>query len=324
MSWPVTWDDVLDAERRIAEHLTPTPSRRYAELDEAVGHGIEVWVKHENHQPTQAFKVRNGIAALTTLSDEAKRRGVVAATRGNHGQGVAWAGRALGIEVTICVPHGNNPEKNSAMRAQGATVLEAGADYDAAVEVAQGLVTERGLTLIHSTNDPRVIAGATTITTELLAQAPALDAMVVSVGGGSQAVGALTAARQRAEGMAVYGVQAEGAAAIHDGFHRGEPVSKDAARTFADGLATRSCYALTFPALCEGLADFVTVTEAEIADAVRLLLRTTHNVAEGAGAAGLAGLRKLAPRLAGKRVGIILSGGNIDAETLRKVLAREL
>ena len=324
MSWPVTWEDVLDAERRIAEHLTPTPSRRYAELDAAVGHGVEIWVKHENHQPTQAFKVRNGIAALTSLSDEAKRRGVIAATRGNHGQGVAWAGRALGVEVTICVPHGNNPEKNSAMRAQGATVIEAGEDYDASVEVAKGLVAERGLTLIHSTNDPQVIAGATTITTELLRQAPPLDAMVVSVGGGSQAVGALTAARQLAPEMKVYGVQAGRASAIHDGFHAGESVSKDSADTFADGLATRSCYDLTFPALCEGLTDFVTVSEADIAEAIRRFLRTTHNLAEGAGAAGLAGLCKLAPRLEGQRVGIILSGGNIDADTLSRVLARQL
>jgi len=319
-TWPVTWDDVLDAKRRLAVHLTPTPSRHYVELDEAVGHGIEVWVKHENHQPTQAFKVRNGLAALTSLSDEAKAKGVIAATRGNHGQGVAWAGRELGVEVTICVPHGNNPEKNSAMRAQGATVIEAGEDYDASVKAAEALVAERGLTLIHSTNDPQVIAGATTITAELIEQAPPLDAMVVCVGGGSQAVGALTAARHLAPTMKVYAVQAERASAIHDGFHRGEPVTKDSADTFADGLATRSCYALTFPALCEGLADFVTVSEGEIAEAVRLLLRTTHNLAEGAGAAGLAGLRKLAPRLADQRLGIILSGGNIDAATLRRVL----
>ena len=238
--------------------MDPTPQIHWPTRSRRVG--AEVWVKHENHQPTQAFKVRNGIAALTSLSDEAKRRGVIAATRGNHGQGVAWAGRALGVEVTICVPHGNNPEKNSAMRAQGATVIEAGEDYDASVEVAKGLVAERGLTLIHSTNDPQVIAGATTITTELLRQAPPLDAMVVSVGGGSQAVGALTAARQLAPEMKVYGVQAERASAIHDGFHAGESVSKDSADTFADGLATRSCYDLTFPALCEGLTDFVTVS----------------------------------------------------------------
>jgi threonine dehydratase len=222
------------------------------------------------------------------------------------------------------VPHGNNPEKNSAMRAQGAEVIEAGTDYDESVAVAKKLVSERGLTLIHSTNDPTVIAGATTITAEMIEQAPALDAMVVAVGGGSQAVGALTAARELAPKLEVYGVQAERASAIHDGWHRGEPVSKDSADTFADGLATRSCYELTFPALLEGLADFVTVSEAEIAAAIRLLLRTTHNLAEGAGAAGLAGLCKLAPRLKGKRVAVILSGGNIDAETLRRVLNREI
>lgn len=320
----MTWQEALAARERIAEHLTPTPSRRYVELDEALGHDLEVWVKHENHQPTQAFKVRNGLAALTALARDARARGVVAATRGNHGQGVAWAGRALGVEVTICVPVGNNPEKNSAMRAQGATVVERGADYDASVAVAKDLVAERGLTLIHSTNSPMVIAGASTIAMELFEQAPPLDAMVVAVGGGSQAVGALTAARQLAPEMEVYGVQAERASAIHDGWHRGEPVHKDSADTFADGLATRSCYELTFDALREGLTDFVTVSEGQIAEAIRLLLRTTHNLAEGAGAAGLAGLAQLAPRLSGKRVGVILSGGNIDQATLRRVVSGEL
>jgi threonine dehydratase len=324
MTWPITFEDVKQSHNRIASYLQPTPLRHYPALDTEVGSGIRVLIKHENHQPTNSFKVRNGLTALTGLSRAERERGVVAATRGNHGLGLAYAGKRLGVPVTICVPHGNNPEKNSAMRAQGATVIEAGGDYDASVGVAMGLVEERGLTLIHSTNEPQVLAGATTITTELIEQAPPLDAMVVSVGGGSQAVGALTAARQLAPSMAVYGVQAERASAIHDGFHRGEPVSKESADTFADGLATRSCYALTFPALCEGLADFVTVSEGEIAEAVRLLLRTTHNLAEGAGAAGLAGLMKLAPQLRGKRVGIILSGGNIDTDTLARVLARKL
>ena len=190
--------------------------------------------------------------------------------------------------------------------------------------MAQRLVQDEGLVLAHSTNDPRVIAGAGTIALEMLRDAPDLDALVVAVGGGSQAVGALVAARELAPNARVYGVQAAGAAAIHDSWHAGRMLSRDAAVTFADGLATRNAYELTFPALRAGLTDFVTVTDSEIAAALRLLLGTTHSLVEGAGAAGLAGVSKLRERLVGARVGIILSGGNIDAETLRRVLVGEI
>jgi threonine dehydratase len=321
--WPLTFQDVLAARRRLRGHLSPTALRRYAPLDAAVGHGIEVWVKHENHQPTNSFKARNGLSAVSALPPEARARGVVAASRGNHGQGVAWAGALLGAPVVICVPQGNSPEKNEAMRGLGAEVVEEGRDYDESVAVADRLVRERGLTLVHSTNDATVIAGAATLTLEILEQEPHLDALVLAVGGGSQAVGGLTVARTLRPDMPVYGVQADAARAIHDSWHAGEPLEADSARTFADGLATRKTYALTFPALREGLTDFVTVSEDAIADAVRLYLRTTHNLVEGAGATGLAGLRKLAPQLAGKRVGVVISGGNIDEPVLRRVLAGE-
>jgi threonine dehydratase len=322
--WPVTIGDVLDARERIRGRLPPTPLRRYAPLDEAVGYGIRVYVKHENHQPTQAFKARNALAALTALSEEEKKRGVVGASRGNHGQGLAWAGQLLGIPVAICVPRGNNPEKNEAIRGFGAELIEQGDDYDAAAQVADRLVRERGMTLVHSTNHRQVIAGAATMTLEALEQEPSLEALVLAVGGGSQAVGALTVARAMRPGLHVFGVQAERAAAIHDSWHKGRPLSGYSANTFADGLATRSVYDLTFPALREGLAGFVKVGEAAIADALRLLLRTTHNLAEGAGAAGLAGLLALREALAGKAVGICISGGNIDQETLRRVVCREI
>jgi threonine dehydratase len=289
-----------------------------------VGSDIRVAAKHENFQPINAFKVRNGLALVTMLTDVERRRGIVAASRGNHGLGLAYAGALLACPVTVCVPEGNNPEKNAAITGLGARLVVGGRDYDESVQVAQRLVRDEGLVLAHSTNDPRVIAGAATITLEILRDAPDLDALVVAVGGGSQAVGALVAARELAPKLSVYGVQAAGAAAIHDSWHARRIVSREAAVTFADGLATRSAYELTFPALRAGLTDFVTVTDAEIAAALRLLLSTTHSLVEGAGAAGLAGLCKLRDRLAGARVGIILSGGNIDAETLRRVLAGEI
>ncbi len=322
--WPVSFADVEAARARIAPFLAPTPLRSYKTLDDEVGHDIHVFVKHENHHPTNAFKVRNGLSALTMLSQEKRTRGVIAATRGNHGQGLAYAGQLLGIPVTICVPFGNNPDKNEAMRAYGAELIEAGRDYDESLETVTELRQQRGLVPIHGTNNVHVIAGAGTITLEMLEQEPALEAIVIAVGGGSQAVGALTVARKLNRTLSVYGVQAEGAPAIYESWRAGQALDWPSADTFADGVATRAAYEMTFPALCAGLAGFVTVSDGAIAEALRMLLRTTHNLAEGAGAAGLAGVIALKEELTGKNVGIILSGGNIDQETLRRVLNREL
>jgi threonine dehydratase len=322
--WPITWDDVVAARARIAPYLSPTPLRHYPALDAEVGHGIRVLVKHENHNPTNAFKARNGMSLISALSDEQRRRGVIAATRGNHGQGLAWAGGLLGVPVTICVPLGNSPEKNAAIRGFGAELIEIGRDYDESAQHASRLAVERGLFVAHSTNDARIIAGAATITAEILEAEPGVDAMVVAVGGGSQCVGALVSARQLRPALQVHGVQAAGAAAIHDGWHAGRAVAYDRADTFADGLATRSTYEMTFGALRAGLAGFVTASEAAMAEAVRMLIRTTHNLAEGAGASGLAGLLGLRELLAGKTVAIILSGSNVDEPVLRRILDREI
>jgi threonine dehydratase len=325
MTWPITYDDVVAARGRLtAVGLTPTPLRSYPALDRATG--CRVLVKHENHQPTNAFKVRNGLSVLTALTEEERARGIVAATRGNHGLGLAHAGRLLGVPVTICVPEGNNPEKNDAIRGYGARLLVEGRDYDESVLVMNRLVEEQGLRAVHSTNEPLVIAGAATLTDELVDQLEGreLDAMVVAVGGGSQAVGAMTVLRRRLPGVEVHGAQAAAAPAIHDSWRAQKPLQTASADTFADGVATRMSYEVTFGALCEGLADFVTLTEAEIADAIRLYLATTHNLAEGAGAVGLAGLRRLAGQLAGRTVAVVLSGSNIDLKTLLGVLSRNI
>lgn len=296
------------------------PLRSYAALDSVVGRDICVLVKHENHQPTNCFKVRNGLAAVTALPAEQRRCGIVCGSRGNHGLGVAYAGARLGAPVTVVVPFDNNPEKNEAIRGLGAALVEHGDDYDAAVTEAERLSRERGLTLIHSTNNRDVIAGAATMVLEVLEQADRLDAVVVAIGGGSQAVGAIAVLAALRPEVRVYGVQAEGASAIFEAWRAGRPIAHREATTFADGIATRSTYELTFEAMREGLAGFVTVSESEIADGVRLLLRTTHNLAEGAGAAGLAGLLRLRDELTSQAVAVILSGGNIDIRTLALVL----
>ena len=321
---PITLDDVERARQRIDPYLTSTPLRNYPELDAAVGAGVRVFVKHENHQPTGSFKVRNALSALTALDAEERRRGVCAASRGNHGLGLAYAGRILDAPVVVCVPVGNNPEKNAGMRALGAEVVEEGADYDSAAQVAARIVGERGLTLVHSTNDRSVLAGAATMWLEVLEQSADVEAVVVAVGGGSQAAGAAVVFGAERPAVRVYGVQAEGAPACHDSWHAGRVTSTERADTFADGVATRTAYEMTFPALRAGLAGFVTVRDAEIAEAIRTLLRTTHNLAEGAGAVGLAGLARLREELAGRTVAVALSGANIDAETLRRVVSREI
>jgi threonine dehydratase len=315
---PISIDDARAARRRIAPFLNATPLREYKELNDLLGGGIRVLVKHENHQPTNAFKVRNGLAAITALDEEQRKRGVVCGTRGNHGQGVAFAGQKLGVPVTVVVPHENSSEKNSAMRSFGARVIECGEDYDAAVAESERLSRDEGLTLIHSTNDSSVLAGAATITLEVVEQAEALDAMVIAVGGGSQAVGAMAVLQALRPAVAVYGVQAEGAPAIYESWRAGRPIGRIPPRTIADGIATGSSYELTFPALRAGLAGFVLVSDDEIIDAMRTMIQCTHNLTEPAGAAGLAGAGKLRKELEGKTVCVILSGANVDGVTLRR------
>ena len=322
--WPISIDDVRAARERISRYLSPTPFREYPRLAELAGAGMRVFVKHENHQPTNSFKIRNGLAFMTSLGEEERRRGVVAASTGNHGQGIAFGGTLLGVSTVVCVPVGNNPDKNAAMRALGATVVEEGRDFDEAVGVMERIASRDGRVIAHSTNDPLIVAGAGTMTLEILEQQPDLDALVIAVGGGSQAVGAMTVTNALAPQVEVYGVQAAGASAIHDSWHARQRLTRPRADTFADGVATRSTYDVTFPALQAGLAEFVTVTDAEIADSLRTIISLTHNLVEGAAAMGFAALPKLRDRLAGKRVGIIFCGGNIDVATLRRVLAGEI
>lgn len=317
----ITFDDVLAAEARIRPHLAPTPMRHYPLLDALVGHGIEVWVKHENHHPTQSFKIRNGLNTVLGRDEASRRCGIIAASTGNYGLGVAYAGKLTGTPVTICVPEGNNPEKNAGIRALGAELVEVGARYDATIAACAAMAAERGMTIAHSTNDPLVLAGAGTMTLEILAQAPPLDALVIALGGGSQAVGALTVAAARQPGLRVYAVGASGAPAQYESWRRGERLTGQAVQTFAEGIATGAAYELTFETLRAGLAGFVTVTDEALYAAIRDLIRVTQNLPEGAGAAGLAGLRELAPELAGRRVGIVMCGGNLAERDLRRAIS---
>jgi threonine dehydratase len=323
MTAPITLGDVQAARERIAPYLAATPFRHYPALD-ALLPGVSLFVKHENVQPTGSFKVRNGLSSITALDAAQRARGVVGATTGNHGLGLAYAGSKLGVDVTICVPIGNNPEKNAGLRAWGATVIEEGADYDEAVAVSQRLVESKGLTLCHSTNNVHVLTGAGTMTLEILEQSEDLDTLIIAVGGGSQAVGAITVARELRPDLRIIGVQATGAPTLHDSWHAKEQRKGARADTFADGVATRSTYDLTFGALVDGLSDFITVTDAETAEALRVIISTTHHLVEGAGAMGVAAAMKLSDQLRGQRVGVVFCGANLDSGVLRKILNREM
>lgn len=316
----ITVEDIRAARARLAPYLQPSALRHYPLLDEVVGHGVRVLVKHENHNPVNSFKVRNGLSAITALPPDIAAQGVAAASTGNHGQGIAYAAHQLGIPATICVPLGNNPEKNAAIRALGATLVETGNSYDECTINCAKLAADKGFTVLHSTNNRDVLAGAGTLSLELLEQAPDISAVVIAVGGGSQVVGALVVADALKPSLRVYGAQSAEAPAQFQSWKSNTRLAPIPSRTFAEGIATAVAYDMTFDTLAAGLADFVLVPDVAIAQSVRDLWRITHNLVEGSGATGLAGLRALAPTLEGQTVAIVLSGGNLDSATASRIL----
>jgi threonine dehydratase len=282
--------------------------------------GLDILVKHENHNPTGAFKVRGGLNLIGSLPADDRRRGVVTATTGNHGQSIALACQRAGVPCTIVTPLGNNPEKNAAMRALGAEVIEFGRDFDEARERVEQLQHDRQLRYVHSANEPLLIAGVATYALEMFERQPDLDVVLVPIGGGSGACGCALVRSAVGSRAKVIGVQAERADAFTRSWKGDTRVVGDACDTFAEGMATRVTFDLPFAILKKELDDIVTLTEEEIAEGVRLALRATHNLAEGAGAASLAAAVKLRDRLAGKRIACVMSGGNIDRATLKRVL----
>ena len=315
---PPTLHDIYAARERVQPVIRRTPLMKHPLL--AAETGLDILVKHENHNPTGAFKVRGGLNLIASLP-AAERRGVITATTGNHGQSIALACQRERVPCTIVAPVGNNPEKNAAMRAYGAELIEFGRDFDEARERVEQLRHERALRYVHSANEPMLLAGVGTYALEIFEDAPDVDVVLVPIGGGSGACGCgivRTALASRAE---VIGVQAERADAFTRSWKGPARVVGDKADTFAEGMATRVTFDLTFGILQKELNDIVTLSEAELAEGVRLALRTTHNLAEGAGAAPLMAAMKLRERLAGKRVVCVMSGGNIDRATLARICA---
>jgi threonine dehydratase len=319
VEWPIPdMRDVLLARQRIAPFLQPTPLFTHPALSELVG--TEVWVKHENHQPVGAFKVRGGINLLSTLSDEERGLGVVAASTGNHGQSVAYAARLFGVRAAVVVPIGANPVKVAAMRGLGSEVIEHGRDFDEAREYCAALAAERGYRYIQSGNEPLLIAGVATLTLEILERQPEIDVLIGPVGGGSGMAGACIVGRALRPGLELIAVQAAAAPAAYRSW-KARSLLEDKMETAAEGLATRVAFELPQRILWNGLDDFVLASEEEMLRATRLMIETTKTLVEPAGAAALAAALKLRDRLAGRRVALVCSGGNISPLQLQAVLA---
>lgn len=313
-----TLTDIYSARGRIADVIRPTPLLKHALLDQETG--LDIHVKHENHNPTSAFKIRGGLNLVRSLTDEEKRRGIVTASTGNHGQSIALAAQMTGVGCRVFVPDGNNPEKNAAMRAFGAEVTEGGRDFDEARERCEKVAAATGARYVHSANEPMLIAGVGTYALEVFEQLPDVDTIVVPIGGGSGACGNCIIRTSLGSKARVIGVQAQQADAFARSWHGPARVENASAATFAEGMATRVTFDLTFGILKRELDDLITLSEDELADGVRLALRATHNLAEGAGAATLAAAMKLKDRLRGQRVVCVMTGGNIDAAKLRWIM----
>ena len=313
-----TFNDVLAARERISPYLQPTALHRYPALDALVG--TETCVKHENHQPICAFKVRGGINLVSQLSDDERRRGVITASTGNHGQSIAYAARLFGVRAIVCVPEGANPVKVASIRGLGAEIVTHGVDFDEAREHCAGLAEEHGYRYIHSGNEPHLIAGVGTYALEMLEKQPDIEVIIVPIGGGSGAAGTCIVAKAINPKIEVIGVQSAEAPAAYKSW-KARQMLEDRMGTFAEGLATPSAFELPQRILWETLDDFVLVPDAEIRTAVRSMIETTRNLTEPAGAAPLAAALRLKDRLKGKRVALILSGSNITPAQLRDVLA---
>jgi threonine dehydratase len=316
-----TLRDVLAAQAIIRRYLPPTPLHHYPALDRLLD--AEVYVKHENYQPIGAFKVRGGINFMAHLDAEGRRRGVVTASTGNHGQSIAYAAQLFGVRAVIVVPEGANPVKVEAMRGYGAEVVFHGADFEASKRYCATLEAEQGLTFLSSGDEPLLIAGVATHTLEILETQPDIQTILVPLGGGSGAAGACLVAKAVNPAIQVIAVQAQGAPAAYLTWQarawRSAPI-----QTFAGGLATGEPFMLPQRILWEHLDDFVLVDDDELRQAVRLLLEKAKTLAEPAGAAPLAAALRLAGRLRGQKVALILSGGNISSDELRQCLDPEM
>ena len=314
--------EIREAQDVLYRFMPPTPQYSWPLINQRLG--AEVWIKHENHTPVGAFKIRGALIYTEWLHrTQPALQGVIAATRGNHGQGVAMAARLRRIKCVIVVPHGNSVEKNRAMIAQGAELLEYGHDFQESLEYARGLAAERGLVMVDSFHE-RLVMGTSTYAMEFLQSAPALDRVYVPIGLGSSVCGVSAARNALGLTTEIVGVVASGSPSYSLSFSERKVVEAPSRTEIADGLACRTPNRNAMEIIWENVARIVEVSDAEIAAAMRAIYEDTHNVAEGAAAAALAGALKEQERNHGKRIGVVLTGGNVDAAVFARVLSGEM
>jgi len=316
-----TLDDVYRARRVIAPYLRPTPLVRSDALSELLG--CQAYLKCENVQPIGVFKVRGGINLVSSLSDEERRRGVITASTGNHGQSIAYAARLFGVPAVIAAPEDCNPYKRRAMERLGARVMLVGKDFDESRVWVEEETARRGYRYVHAANEPLLIAGVGTMSLEIMEELPEVDIIINPLGGGSGCSGHCIVAKGIKPDVEVIGVQAERAPAVYLSWKAGELRETESSDTFAEGLATRVAFELPFSIIKDRIDDIVLVSEEEMRRAVIALLDSAHMLAEPAGAAPLAAALKMPERLRGKKVVLVLTGANITLEQLRAVLAEE-
>lgn len=315
---PVGYQDVLEALPRVHGVLRPTPLYEWPGLSERLG--CRFVLKHENHQPVGAFKVRGGVNLVSTLADEERSDGILACSTGNHGQSLAFACRRFGVRCRIVVPEGNNPDKNRAIRQLGAELIEHGRDFDEARDYLETALAPQGGRYVHSANEPKLIAGVGTMACEIFEELPAPDAILVPIGLGSSVCGTSLVAKAVRPQTRVIGVQAEGAAAVAQSWRSGTWTTSEKADTWAEGMATRVPAKMTLAIMRELMDDVILVTDEGLRRACYDLLHCTHNLAEAAGAAALAAATRECERFAGQTVVGILSGGNLDLAELPRIL----
>jgi threonine dehydratase len=305
----------------VHRHILPTPLYEYPALSAQLG--CRFFLKHENHTPTTAFKVRGGVYLVSRLSPEHRQRGILGCTTGNHGQSLAYAARLFGVRCVLVVPQNANPDKLASMRALGAELIEHGRDFDDAREHCEMIRHREGFRYVHSANEPDLIAGVGTFALEIVETLPEPDVILVPVGLGSGICGTVLVTAARCPRARVIGVQSEQAPAVTLSWRAGRPIETDTPRTFAEGMATRVSAEMTLELMRRHVHDMVLVSDDELRDAIRLLLRMTHNLAEGAGAATTAAAFKMRDALAGKTVVGVLSGGNLDMRELARIVSEK-
>jgi threonine dehydratase len=314
-----TFADVLRAQRLVKRYLPGTPLLPALSLSKALG--FDLHLKYENHQPIGAFKVRGGLNLVHSLAASERARGVITASTGNHGQSIAYAARTFGVRAVVVVPEESNPDKVESMANLGAEILFHGHDFEEARQRAEQMARDHGMYYVHPANEPLLIAGVGTIGLEILQALPEVETIIVPIGAGSGVCGTSIVAKAVNPRIRIIGVQAEKAPSVYLSWKAGRLVDTPTCETFAEGLATRSAFALPLSIIRDLVDEIVLVSEEELKQAIVLLLEKAHTVAEGAGAASTAAAVKLQERLAGQAVACVLSGGNLPLSTLEQILS---